>query len=427
LIDGFNLSLAAGSGIATYARNLASAVEGLGHSTAFLYGPDGALGRNPLLNEIALSDAAPRPQSRWRHQLDTALSPLGRTARHVPAGGFVLGNDPRRPAADAWAAQDLFHRANRAHGRFGRFTPVTIEAPGASLMHWTCPLPLTARGMPNIVTLHDLVPLRLPFATLDNKRRFHSLVRRITGGADHVVTVSETVRREVISLFGIEEKRITATGQSAEVPAALAQQPEAQVAAEVGGMFRLAWKDYFLWFGAIEPKKNLGRLVEAYLGSGVRTPLVIVAGQAWLDAPETRLIREDLIGVQVIRDHELRRSDRIRRYDYLPFATLVGLIRGAKATLFPSLYEGFGLPALESMQLGTPVLASSGGALPEVVGDAALSVDPYDVQSIRSAIQALDTDAGLRGDLAARGVQRAQLFSPEAYRQRLAPIYESLI
>ena len=111
----------------------------------------------------------------------------------------------------------------------------------------------------------------------------------------------------------------------------------------------------------------------------------------------------------------------------MPLATLVSLIRGAKATLFPSLYEGFGLPVLESMMLGTPVLTSNAGSLPEVAGDAALVVDPYDTQAIKRGIQALDSDADLRADLIARGRAQAALFSPKLYQDRLAGFYERIL
>jgi glycosyltransferase involved in cell wall biosynthesis len=102
---------------------------------------------------------------------------------------------------------------------------------------------------------------------------------------------------------------------------------------------------------------------------------------------------------------------------------LASLIRGARAVLFPSLYEGFGLPVLEAMQLGAPVLASTGGALPEVAGDAALLVDPFDVGAIRQAIRALDADEGLRDELTQRGLARSEIFSPQAYRARLSTLY----
>jgi glycosyltransferase involved in cell wall biosynthesis len=112
--------------------------------------------------------------------------------------------------------------------------------------------------------------------------------------------------------------------------------------------------------------------------------------------------------------------------DYVPFRLLVNLIRGARAVLFPSLYEGFGLPALESMLLGTPVITSNTASMPEVVGDAAIKVDPYDVSALVQAIQALDRDATLRARLAEAGPRQAALFSPERYAARLEALYARL-
>jgi glycosyltransferase involved in cell wall biosynthesis len=102
---------------------------------------------------------------------------------------------------------------------------------------------------------------------------------------------------------------------------------------------------------------------------------------------------------------------------------LLNLIRGAKATLFPSIYEGFGLPILESMALNTPVLTSKGGATGEVAGDAAVLVAPYDIDSLAAGIRALDADADLRNELSLRGKDRARIFSPEAYEARLDTLY----
>jgi glycosyltransferase involved in cell wall biosynthesis len=98
-------------------------------------------------------------------------------------------------------------------------------------------------------------------------------------------------------------------------------------------------------------------------------------------------------------------------------------MRGAKALLFPSLYEGFGLPALEAMLLGTPVMTSNTASMPEVVGDAAMQVDPYDTHAMAEAIRALDTDQGLRDRLSAAGPARAEMFSPDRYKLRLAEAY----
>src|SRR5438270_9675109 len=122
-----------------------------------------------------------------------------------------------------------------------------------------------------------------------------------------------------------------------------------------------------------------------------------------------------------------RRAGRgIHRLQYVTFATLVTLIRGARAVIFPSLYEGFGLPVLEAMLLGTPVVASCEGALPEVAGEAALLVDPYDTDQIARAIATIVSDADLRAELARRGPLQAAKFSVERYRERVAAVYAAL-
>jgi len=286
-------------------------------------------------------------------------------------------------------------------------------------MHWTTPLPIYAKGIPNIVTFHDLIPLRLPHTTTDDKEVYMRLCREAVRRADHIAVVSETTRQDVERILGVSPDRITNTYQAVDLPRHLAERPQSDVETELEGVFNLGWKSYFLHFGAIEPKKNLGRIVEAYLASGSQTPLVLIGGRAWLDEGEMALL------TQVKRDGGPN-ADRIRQYEYMPFSLLISLIRGAKATLFPSLYEGFGLPVLESMALSTAVLTSTGGSLPEVAGDAAVIVDPYDVQAITRGIKALDSDEGLQAELIAKGVKQAARFTPEAYQARLKTLYEKV-
>jgi glycosyltransferase involved in cell wall biosynthesis len=105
---------------------------------------------------------------------------------------------------------------------------------------------------------------------------------------------------------------------------------------------------------------------------------------------------------------------------------LVTLIRGARAVLFPSLYEGFGLPVLEAMQLGTPVVTSRVSSLPEIAGEAALYVDPYDINDIGRAIKTIVSDADLRAELVRRGRIQAELFSLARYRERVSDLYQKL-
>ncbi len=433
-IDGFNLGKPKGSGIATYGRNLNVALRKLGHQTHILYGPQSSIGRNNLLNQVAINDA---PEAAYKVSLiDQYLTPyvtlFGQTARPVTQTSDVLPSQAsKRVTVDGvWAARDVFHASNRRYARTKRFTTVRMPGPPAEqpqVMHWTSPLPMRVPGMSNVYTLHDLVPLRLPFTTLDNKRRFYFLCKRICQRADHIVTVSESARQDIIRTFGVDERRITNTYQSVDFPPALLDRSDEVVAAEIEGIFGLGWKRYFLFYGAVEPKKNLGRIIEAYLASGVTDPLVIIGGDGWLTEFETKMMYGDLITAQTVRNNVIRREDRIRRYDYLPLPSLVSLIRGAKATLFPSLYEGFGLPVLESMLLGTPVLTSDAGSLPEVAGSAALTVDPYDSVALQRGILALDRDEGLRNELVAKGRTQAGRFTVEAHCERLDGVYRRVI
>nr|WP_312054496.1 glycosyltransferase family 1 protein [Brevundimonas diminuta] len=427
-IDGFNLALAKGSGIATYGRNLLSNAREIGLGTQVLYGPAAPRKASNVVNETALTDAERAPEKLDRKKKlqrfrDTYMSRFGREAHAIIPSGEVIWPDRGggRPAADSfWAAQNLFQFANRSFAAYGKETPVifetSTEGPRPDAMHWTAALPLYARDVVNLYTIHDLIPLRLPHTTMDDKAVYMRLCQAVTKRADHIAVVSETTRQDVIRLLGVSEDRVTNTYQAVNLPESLTSRSQAEVALELEGIFNLGWKGYFLHFGAIEPKKNLGRIVEAYLASGSKMPLVIIGGRAWLDEGETALLN------QIKRDGGPS-ADRIRQYEYMPFSMLVSLIRGARATLFPSLYEGFGLPVLESMALSTAVLTSTGGSLPEVAGDAAVIVDPYDVQAMTRGIQALDADEGLRHDLQARGLIQAGKFTPAAYQARLRDLY----
>jgi len=121
-----------------------------------------------------------------------------------------------------------------------------------------------------------------------------------------------------------------------------------------------------------------------------------------------------------------RKRRSVHRFNYVPFSLLVTLIRGARAVVFPSLYEGFGLPVLEAMVLGTPVVTSRESSVPEIAGDAALLVDPYSTDEIAAAIRTIVGDADLWTELARRGRVQAAKFSVERYRDRVAELYRAL-
>jgi glycosyltransferase involved in cell wall biosynthesis len=430
-IDGFNLSLEQGTGVATYARNLSFALRDLGAEVGVLYGtPTSTISSHSIMREIAFFEQRHSKQSLLEQSLINlwwAMTlHLGEIATQVPMTDRVIRNTfrARLPHFDhIWNVHQLYQKGELYGKRFGRRMNVYFrETP--DIMHWTYPLALRISNAKNIYTLHDLVPLRLPYTTADNKRYYFRLIQRLTRNADHIVTVSEASKKDIINLFGIPETRITNTYQAVDIPARYRDKPISDVKSDVEGTFGLNYKNYFLFFGAIEPKKNVGRMIEAYLASGVTDPLVIVGKKAWKSEGELRLISDnEHVRYSLTNGNQNESRFRVLLVDYASFPLLVSLIRGAKAVLFPSLYEGFGLPALEAMFLGTPVLTSNTASMPEVVGNAALQVDPYDTRALVEGIRALDSDADLRGRLAEAGPIQAQQFSPERYQARLAEVY----
>jgi glycosyltransferase involved in cell wall biosynthesis len=433
LIDGYNLGLEKGTGVATYARNLSYCIHDLGHEVGVLYGGRAAPGTTDLMKEIAFFDNNAGDIPRWLRNLraahETLYAPLGYEATQVPITGTVVADTfkSRLPYYDSiWNSPDVFRRAHNAFGLWRRMGRVYSKFK-PDITHWTYPLPLFIKGAKNIYTLHDLVPLRLPYTTLDNKRRYLRLCSKIAKRADHIVTVSETSRKDIIDLLGVPPDKVTNTYQAVTIPAKYKDKPIEVVKREVEGTFGLVFRGYFLFFGSIEPKKNIGRLIEAYLGSDVETPLVIVGAQAWKSEQELRLLYEDHIRSLIKVGDETRVKRRVIQLDYAPFPLLVSLIRGAKATLFPSLYEGFGLPVLESMMLGTPVMSSKVSSIPEVVGDAACLINPYDTREMAEAIRALDANEGYRTELSVRGKKQAEQFDESAYQKRLDTVYSRVI
>jgi glycosyltransferase involved in cell wall biosynthesis len=426
LIDGLNLALRKGTGIATYGRNLSQSLHDLDYKVDILYGAKAGASSNPALREISFFDGMDAKRS-WQDELNVASqlsqSLFGRTAKPIPISGHVITKPLGLPFFDqVWNVPYLFDVADTLFHIYSNWLNVRIPTP-PSIAHWTSPVPIKVPGAKNIYTIHDLIPLRLPYTTLDNKRTYYRLISGVLKRAKLVLTVSETSKKDICNLFDYPEDKIVNTYQPVRIPQHLLEKPESVVRREIEGGFNLKYKNYFLFFGAIEPKKNVGRLIEAYLGANVAAPLVVLGEKAWKWEGELRPTKNSSIRYFEQIENQVFTRDRVLRVDYAPYPILVSLIRGAKAVLFPSLYEGFGLPVVESMLLGTPVLSSTEGAIPEVSGDAALLVDPYDIQAIAEGIRALDTDADLASNLRVKGLKRAERFGPDRFNARLAQAY----
>lgn len=427
-IDGYNIAMPRGTGVATYGMGLAATAADLGHATVGLFGFD--VGRRPATRELLFFDQFGRSA-----HLETAiLRYRRRIAKYWPFQKVGSLEVPftsaiekaffadRLPQFDrVVSSAGLFDLAHYHMRRFGRFLTVQIDNP-PDIMHWTYPLPIKLAGARNIYTLHDLVPLRLPYTTLDSKLQYARIVKGCMTQSDHICTVSEASRDDIVSRYPQEAYKVTNTYQTAPVPQHILRGDPASDAEMIESLFGLSHRSYFLFFGALDPKKNIARMVEAYLTSRSPTPLVIVGGRNWGTEQENAMLGGGKVSV-----YGRKIAGGILQLDYLPRDLLLRLVRGAKAVLFPSLYEGFGLPALEAIRLGTPVISSNVSSLPEVVGDAGLLVDPYDVRAISDAIAALDGNSALAARLVEAGIAQTEKFSETAYRTRLGAMYDRVM
>ena len=166
----------------------------------------------------------------------------------------------------------------------------------------------------------------------------------------------------------------------------------------------------------------MSRIIEAHLSSNVGIPLVVVGAQAWKSDREHHLLKAFASGPNSDRNGFPGKA-KIRHFDYVSFEQLIKLVRGARAVVFPSLYEGFGLPILEGMLCGTPVITSNFGSMSEIADDACWLVDPYNVHDIKEAIISAAQDDELCAAKAARGKIVSERYSSEAHQRRLRDVY----
>jgi glycosyltransferase involved in cell wall biosynthesis len=235
-------------------------------------------------------------------------------------------------------------------------------------------------------TFHDLFVLTGDYSSKEFRRRFELQARDAAARSDLIVTVSEFTARQVQELLGVERGRIRVVRHGVRVPGVPASGAREKIVLHVG---------------AIQKRKNVARLVAAFesMPAGWR---LVLAGSFGYGAPE--ILR---------RIEESPRRNDIEVAGYVSAERLAGLYASASVLAFPSLDEGFGMPALEAMAWGVPVLASNRSALPEVCGEAALLIDPNDTDSLACGLRKLALDEDLRGELVRRGRGRAERFTWE--------------
>lgn len=301
---------------------------------------------------------------------------------------------------------DLFRRAHVHFGTYGRLLTVKPTRP-FGIMHWTYPVPLRVAGWINIYAIHDAIPLLQTEYSDVSSARLRRTFQAIAKVADKITTISEASMKDLAGLGIFEPDRIRNTSLAIDPPSVDPARASALLA-----HLNLPEQGYFIFCGMIERRKNLARLLEAFRLADVEIPLVVVGPTEGADSAI---------------DQQIRSIPRVIRLPYQTADAIGDLISNARALLFPSLAEGFGLPAVEAMARGTPVMASKIPALAEVAGNAALLVDPLSVDEIGRGIRRLASDDKMVEELKRRGLFRSRKFSLESFQNNISDIYmESL-
>jgi glycosyltransferase involved in cell wall biosynthesis len=267
-----------------------------------------------------------------------------------------------------------------------------------------------------LVSVMDLSVILFPqWHPIYRVKKYEKYFARSLEQSAHFIAISEATKRDMVRHLHVKADRVTVIPLAPR--AEVRTRPGREVAA-IKSRLSLPGR-YLLFVGNLEPRKNLPGLLRAYsrLPGSLRSdcPLVLVGGWGW----KSEILRDMLDRAPWNRD--------VRHLGYLPDADLAAVTQGATALVYPSFYEGFGLPPLEAMAVGTPVISSTAGGLAEAVGDAALVVEPNDEEALAGAMKEVVVNEGLRQRLSASGAVQAARFSWETTARRTAEVYRRLL
>ena len=303
--------------------------------------------------------------------------------------------------SDEWLAR-LWHRAR---------LPIPVELATGRVDLFYSPdfvLPPTLPGTRTILTVHDLSFLHYPDHFVPRLVRYLSrVVPRSVARADRVLADSEATRSDLIRLMGVAPEKVAVLYSG--VDPRFCPQPEPGERERLAVEYGIGSRPYVLSVGTVQPRKNYARLIRAFSQLPGDVELLIGGGRGWL--------YQEVLA-------EAARRERVRMLGFVADADLPALYRGAALFAFPSFYEGFGLPVLEAMACGVPVVCSNVSSLPEVAGDAALLVDPHDEAALAEALRRGLTDEDLRGRMVAQGLERAAEFTWERAARQLLDVLE---
>ncbi len=329
---------------------------------------------------------------------------------------YVALDEAVRRFAGRWAnvrVKQLDVGGSRIARFFYSFRKVIAEdRPDVFFVQFNAPAKVKCRI---VAEIHDLSFEHVPETFRWHEHpRMKFTTRRTARNADHVITCSEYTRRDIIKTYKLRPAKVTAIHLAAAKRfSPVAYDEITRVRAKYG-----LPSEFILAVGSIQPRKNLGRLIDAYslLSRRMDTPPLVLAGKkAWL-------YKESIAAVA-----RSGFSDKILLPGFVPDEDLPAMYSAATVFVYPSFFEGFGLPPLEAMQCGTPVITGNRTSLPEILGDAGVMVDPYDVSSLADAVERLLRDQAVRAELGRRGIEQAKRFSWENTARDTLKVFEKVV
>ncbi len=300
-----------------------------------------------------------------------------------------------------------------SHHRFEQYLlALELRLCPLDVLHSPDFIPPFRRRCRSIITIHDLGFLLYPQSLTKSSARYYGQIDQAVRNTDHIIAVSESTRRDIVRLLGVPEHKITVIY---EAPRRFFHVlPDVDVRPRLRKRFGLE-RDFVLFLGTIEPRKNVPTLLSAFqqlLGHyHPEVDLVVAGAPGWLTDEVSGLVGR------------LGLSGRVHFLGRVSDEEVVWLYNATRMLVLPSFYEGFGLPPLEAMACGAPVVVSDVSSLPEVVGDAGLLVDPTDADQLTVAIWRLLSDEALRQELIGKGFRRAACFSWERAARETLELY----
>lgn len=291
--------------------------------------------------------------------------------------------------------------------------PLNLLSERVDVIHSPFYVPPHPRKIRTILTIHDLTSILFPQFHTKYVRRLGVEIRRSCRRIDKVIAVSENTKGDVVNLFGIPEEKVVVTHEAADE--IFKPLKDAAKIASIKAKYKIP-NEFVLFVGTLEPRKNIIALIKAFslMKDKIEHKLVVVGKKGWLYTEIFEQVAK--LGVE----------DRVVFTGYVPDEDLVWIYNACDVFVYPSVYEGFGLPVIEAMACGAPVITSNTSSLPEVAGNAAILVNPQNIDEISTNIMKVLEDDNLKKQLSQKGIEQAKKFSWKKTAEKTLAAYMSL-